>query len=440
MKKASDKKTNETIRNVSGFSRTIYKLHQETKPSQEEFLDPWSSLRPSFLIKKISRDIMGFFKNKGGAPDFDGCFRLKNGSIDLDQVYDRWALLFPARTYLPPDYPHLQLWYLTKRFDPSLKSIPDKEVGLLASISSLMAEKYQDYASMGKKGSFAFGFNSTPFSFIRNKEGRYYSGGESVRLFHAHFLLFPPKEKMYKFRVNKKDLYLVYPTDFSRELFKIIANSKKIVDQVFGKMKPKVGERGFEFSYPLSGDLDTDMKKLWYFFKRLDDLFSRIELMLIHSFYQGGDEFIAEVEKFIKTKDVTENQDELSRLILAGKEREIGQIRSFLKKGLERVAADYQAELESSDLERLANGLTINEEGDISSFVFGEKKVLRPGMGYGCLVILKKNHFEVMINPLDILGSKGLMESSGYWVKKKIISHQPPSWLRFMMAGFQASC
>jgi hypothetical protein len=130
-----------------------------------------------------------------------------------------------------------------------------------------------------------------------------------------------------------------------------------------------------------------------------------------------------------KSKELSKAEKLLADLIVVGEERPLEEIRTILVAKLSDLASRYQTKFSPRELGRLTDQLAINEKGDLSSFVFGERVVLRPGMGYSQLLEESdKKRFKMRLNPLDILGPKGLIESSGYWFEKKIIRKNYPRW------------
>ncbi len=403
---------------VWGFPRTIYELGKVSKG----FLDPWTSLKPSFLRKKIASDIWGVFGLRGGKLTFDSYFKVKGKSVDFPRLNNRWALVFPKRTYLPPEFPHFQFWLLSRNFVPSPKFLNGKELLELEKIVELFFELYEQYSvKKGIKGKAAFGFNSTTFSFIKDEGGRYYSGGQSVRVFHLHALLIPKPKKL---EVPQRDLSLVYPTDFSRALFGLIFLNRKIQKKLKIASKTKVirAKRGVKIEKPLKE------KNLGKIMVEIDRLMYQLQKILTRSFYLDTDRFISHLDDIEKLKDIKTAEKKIKELIVVGKERPIKDIKSILIGQLEDLARKYNSKFESIDLLKLADKLELDKNGDLCSRVFGKLVVLRPGMGYGVLMEKSGEKMIVRINPLDVMRVKGLIESSGYWFEKKIIKTEYPDW------------
>jgi len=407
---------------VYGFPRTIYK----SRGQSPGFLNPWTSLEPSFLRKKIAPDILGVFRSFPKGLKFESFVRVKGKSVDPEQINEHWVLVLPKRSYLPPDYPHFQLWLLTRSFAPSPKFLGKSQRQTLMEIVRCFSKLYKKYSrDFNKKGKVAFGFNSTPFSFIKDKQGRYYAGGQSVRVFHLHFLLIPPPKEI---TVKKEEQYLVYPTDFALSLFGLLFTQKKIQEAVGlpAKASVKVGRRGIEIDWP--GWKESSYLKLGEAIEKIDRLLYRVQLILVRSFYQDSKKLLGEIERLEKTNDVAEARRHLGHLLVVGKERPLEDCRSILAGQLEKLGRGYKVNFAKKELTALVGLLSINENGDIASFVFGRRVVLRPGMGYGMMIEVKRKKVKVKINPLDVLGSKGLIESSGYWFEKKIIKNEYPGW------------
>ena len=403
---------------VWGFPRTIYELGKESKG----FLDPWTSLKPSFLQAKIASDIWGIFGMRGETLSFNPSFKVKGKSVDLSSLSDKWALVFPKRTYLPPKFPHFQFWLLSRDFVPSPKFVSAKELLVLEEIVDVFTDLYTKYSKKeGIGGRIAFGYNSTPFSFIRDETGRYCSGGQSVRVFHLHALLIPKPKKL---QVSKKDLSLVYPTDFSKALLNLIFLNKKI-QKVFGltdSMEVNKAKRGVKIIKPVRG------KELGEIITEIDKVMYRVQKILVRSSYQDADKFLAHLTEIEKLNDTEMAQEKIKKLVVVGKERSLDDIKLMLVSQLEDLAVKHETNFKKKDLIALADKLFFDKNGDLCSRVFGEPVVLRPGMGYGVLIEKIGTDLIIRINPLDVMRVKGLIESSGYWFEKKIIKTDYPSW------------
>ena len=167
-----------------------------------------------------------------------------------------------------------------------------KEIEILAEASKAIGDSFLKFSQEIKKGIFCFGYNATPFSFIRDAEGYYYAGGQSVRVFHSHYLLMMPQAQMKKIPVDRENLYLVYPTDFALKLFKLIFGSPQIHKKLFKKIKFWFDERGLVFEYPFLANNTGNFKNLWLLLREIDKIFYQIQLILIYAFYQDGKKFI----------------------------------------------------------------------------------------------------------------------------------------------------
>ena len=405
---------------VFGFPRTIYQLPFQTKG----FLDPWSSLRSSYLRRKIAPDILGVFRFQRRL-FFDPFFKVKRGFVDSSQLENRWALVFPKRSYLPPQFPHFQLWLLSSDYVPCPKFLKSRETKVLAKIMETFFEIYENYRSKIGEGKIAFGFNSTPFSFIKDEQGRYYAGGQSVRVFHLHFLLIPSPKKIL---VKEEELFLVYPTRFSHRLFKLFLLSPAVKRKLGLRRQVKVASylRGIKVSLPEK----TSFLELGEFIRRLDSLLYQLQLVLVDSFYEDGKKFLRVARQLERIKRVDKIEKKLEHLLIIGKEKPLEEIRKDLFVNLKKLARSWGWRLTEERFNFLANTLFLNEDGDISSSVLGQPVVLRPGLGYGLLGEKTKKRIVLKINPLDVLGSKGLIESSGYWFEKKIFEEKHPLWMR----------
>ena len=403
---------------VWGFPRTIYELGKESRG----FLDPWTSLKPSFLQSKIASDIWGTFGMKGDKLSFNPSFKIKGNSVDFSELSDKWALVFPKRTYLPPEFPHFQFWLLSRDFVPSPKFLSESELIELDKIIDLFADLYDQYSRKeGIGGKVAFGYNSTPFSFIKDETGRYYSGGQSVRVFHLHALLIPKPKKL---EVPQRNLSLVYPTDFSKALLNLIFLNKRI-QKSFGitsSMKVKKAKRGVKIIKPIKG------KELGIIMVEVDRLMYRVQKILVRSFYRDADQFISRLKDIEKLKSTEKAEIMIKKLVVVGKERSLEDIKAMLVGQLEDLAIKYNTKFKGKDLLNLADKLEIDVNGDLCSRVFKKMVVLRPGMGYGVLMEKVGEKMIVRINPLDVMSVKGLIESSGYWFEKKIIKTEYPDW------------
>ncbi|MFH1601927.1 MAG: hypothetical protein ABIB61_03155 [Candidatus Shapirobacteria bacterium] len=410
-------------RRVMGFPRTIYDFG-ERSPG---FLDPWTSLQPGYLREKIAPEIMGVFSNTAGGLKFYPYFKVKKDFVDPAQINDKWALVFPKRTYLPPNYPHFQLWLLGQDYIPSPKFMSDSEANILGQLIAIFTSALKAYAKKNRlKGKVAFGYNSTPFSFIKDKLGRYYAGGQSVRAFHLHCLLIPKPKKML---IPKNELFLIHPTTFSHKLLCLIFKNQKILKKLGAGGAKNIYKtiRGVKISSFSSRP--ASLQNLWQTVEKIDKLLYDVQSLLVLSFYKDADKFIRKIEKVVKSKDINKVKGVLEDLVVVGQERKLEVLKKRLREGLVKLGKRYGADFKPQDLKALIDCLCLDEKGDLASMVFDQKVVLRPGLGYALLVENNsQNRFSLKIQPLDVLGSKGLIESSGYWFEKKIIKKEFPNW------------
>lgn len=381
------------------LQRTILEDKEDDKV-KDSFLDPWTSLDPDFTLEKLSPDIISVFK-------------------DSDDDFPSWLLIYPKRSYLPSSNPHLQLWYVSKEFAPSFHFVDQGQKVFLAEIVDQVREIYK---KLGHKLTLAI--NATPFSFIKNDEGRYFAGGQSVRTFHLHFLAIP--ENLEKQKISDEEAVLVYPTDFSKKLFSLIFVNPDIQSYIFGDVKPKFVdyERGVEFTSRGS------LKSLIEIINKIDELMYQVQLSLIYSFYVDSEEFLDKISDFARTNDLEKMKNSLQELILVGNERTSGEVKLLVDKEIHRLGAKFGTSFAQEDIDDLVSCLVADESGDLASTFGSQKVVLRPGMGYGTMIKLDDKNYEISLVPLDSLKSEGIMESSGYNLTKKEIIHKKPSWLK----------
>lgn len=397
-----------------GLTRTI--LEEETDEKKKGgFLDPWSSLIPDFTREKLSPDIIALFKeNKTIIENFE----------KVDMPF--WALLFPKRSYLPPEYPHLQMWYLGQNFAPSLqfvdlkyRKVLIKAVEKITDIYNSLFEEEEDF----KNAKLGMAVNATPFSFIKNEEGKYYAGGQSVRTFHLHFLGVP--QDLEKKELTEEEAVLVYPTTFAHQLLELIFSKSGVVDFIFKKenLGFQPTERGIQFEY--AGEIKDLMEAVG----RLDEFMYQVQLSLIFAFYQDSEMFLDKLADFARTNDLKEMKSELDDLILVGYERSLPVVKDLVNKEIHRLGRKYDANFDNEKIDTVVECLTTDEEGDLASYLGDTKVVLRPGMGYGTMIWVEDGKYEINIVPLDSLESEGTMESNGYYFTEKEVIHEKPSWL-----------
>jgi len=386
---------------------------EEDKDSdQGGFLDPWTSLDPDFIRKKIAKDIIAVYKNGG--------FGLDQKKIQSVQV-PFWALLYPKRSYLPPDYPHLQLWYLSEEFCPSLQFLNLEKRKGLADIVEKMKMVYDQI--LGNDSHFSLAINATPFSFIKNEEGKYYAGGQSVRTFHLHFLGIP--QNLEKREFKEKEAALVYPTKFSYLLLEKIFSKKAVQDHIFKKDKVEfeTTERGIVYR------CQADTEELVLTLGRLDEIMYQIQLSLIYTFYQDSESFLELINRFAKEEDLEVLEKELSDLVLLGYERRLSFTKDLLNKEFHRLGRKYDMSFENEEIAEVTDSLTSDQNGDLASWIGDQKVVLRPGMGYGTMVKFKGGETEISVAPLDSLRSEGTMESNGYYFTEKVKINKKQKWV-----------
>lgn len=390
------------------------------------FLDPWTSLFPRFLKKKLSPDVLAIFTESGTQI---------NGHAWIEKTaFPFWALIFPKRSYMPPDYPHLQLWFLGQSFAPSLSFVDQRQQDLMVKIIGDINRAFDCFTDVRcRQCDRTFAINATPFSFIKDKEGKFYGGGQSVRTFHLHCFLMPQKLK--KIKIPKERAPLVYPTLFSLELFKLIFGYEKIHKVIFEKKKEtfKITRRGVVFNW------HGDLKKLVSVLNKIDQIFYQLQLILIHAFYRDSRNFLGKLGDLMAADYLEKIKGEKKKLILLGKERGLREAKRLLKKELTTLGKSYGLDFSEKKTDKVCQLLTMDKNGDLSSWVDDQVVALRPGMGYGCLVRLKGNHFSVHLSPLDSLLPEGTMESSGYLFVDKIKIKKKPFWLKSFIDCFQSS-
>ena len=393
------------------------------KPQVRKFLNPWTSLSPKFVRKKLTPDVLAVFKTN----------HLRLGNKQLKGIrFPFWAIVFPKRSYLPPVYPHLQLWFLSRRFIPSLSFLDPSQKESLTDLVLLTGEAIDRFTagnSFYRHSQKVLAFNATPFSFIKNKDGRYYAGGQSVRTFHLHFLLLPGRLK--KIAVNSDQAALVYPTQFSLSLFKLFFGRGKVRQSLLGKRLPvEITDRGVSFHF--SGDLPELISVL----TKVDHFFHRLQLSMINSFYRDSRAFLKELKDVIKVKDLVSAGAEVDELILLGKERSLPEAKILLEKEIMDLGRSLEVSFPKGKIKSVLASLTIDQNGDIASHIGRRVVALRPGMGYGCFVYFKKNGFQVNLSPLDSLFPEGVMESTGFFFTEKIVVNKKPSWVKDLLSCF----
>jgi len=386
------------------------------KPGQ--FLNPWTSLLPKFLREKLEPDVLAIFT--------EGRSINCQGSSCQKVPFPFWALVFPKRSYVPPQYPHLQLWFLGQSFAPSLSFVQKSEQQLMIKIIKKINRGLDCFFKKNPGRSFcqrAFAINATPFSFIKNEKGQFYGGGQSVRTFHLHCFLIPANLK--KINIPAEKAPLVYPTSFSLELFKLIFSSEKIHKMIFDRKKESFRETGRGVSFNFRGNFGGLIPVL----NKIDQLFYRLQLALIFCFYQDGKNFLDKLSDFMTADYLEETKKDRKKLILLGKERNLKEIRILLKRELLNLGKTYGVKFSKKKIDKISELLILDKNGDLSSWVGNQLVVLRPGMGYGTLVRLKNNSFNIHLVPIDSLLPEGTMESSGFIFTDKIQAPKRPLWL-----------
>ena len=373
---------------------------------------------PRFLREKLEPDVLAIF-TKGRSINCQGssCRKIP---------FPFWALVFPKRSYVPPQYPHLQLWFLGQGFAPSLSFVQKSEQQLMVEIIEKINYSFDCFLKKNPNQSScqrAFAVNATPFSFIKDKSGQFYGGGQSVRTFHLHCFLIPADLK--KIDIPAQKAPLVYPTRFSLELFKLIFGSEKIRKIIFNQKKESFQEteRGVRFNFRGNfGELVSVLNKI-------DQLFYRLQLALIFCFYQDSKNFLDKLSDFMTADYLGEIKKDRKKLILLGKERNLTEARVLLKRELLRLGKSYGVRFSEKKIDKISKLLVLGKNRDLSSWVGNQVVVLRPGMGYGTLVGFKNNYFDVHLAPIDSLLPEGTMESSGFIFTDKIQVSQKPLWL-----------
>ncbi len=393
--------------------------NEKEKKGKGGFLDPWSSLIPDYTRQKLSPDFIAYFKNN----------QVFIGKPDEEVEMPYWGLLFPKRSYLPPDYPHLQMWYLGKNFAPSLQFIDFNERKDFQKGVKLLVDIYQDLFSQEQKyenAKLGLAINATPFAFIKNEEGKYFAGGQSVRTFHLHFLGIPQDLETKK--LDEKEAVLVYPAEFSHLLLKLIFNQEGMREFVFkGESKYEETDRGIRFNF------EGEIEELIAIIGRLDELMYQVQLSLIYSFYQDSEQFLDKLSDFARTMDLKEMQKELEDLILLGYERDLGVVKDLVNKELQRLGRKFGVDFDNEKIDQVCQSLTTDQAGDLASWFGEEKVVLRPGMGYGTMIWVNNGGYEINVVPLDSMQSEGTMESNGYIFSERIKVNQKPAWLDFFL-------
>ncbi len=404
------------------------KKDKEKKKDKGGFLTPWTSLLPAHLREKLEPDVLAAFK--------DGKLMFSKDTDPQEIDLPFWGIIFPKRSYLPPEYPHLQLWLLGNYFAPCLYFVHKKEKKDLVKITQLMMRCGDKFIKNQKKEAEAtFAINATPFSFIKKEDGKYYGGGQSVRTFHLHFLL-RPTNLTNKHQFSEQEAALVYPTTFAHELFQLVFLNPGLQKKIFGRIwDTEVTERGVAF------EIKKDNQRLIEVLDKIDEIFYQLQLSMIYAFYTDSKHFLDKLAQFMKSGNLRELKKELEHLILVGEERDLNQAKQILKQELERFAKKFGASFLPGQIKTVINELAIDKKsGDLASWVGKEKVVLRPGLGYGLFAKVKQDKIGIHIAPEDSLKSEGTMESNGYYFTKKIKISERPDWFEQIENYLAAFC
>jgi len=409
-----------------GIKGTI--LEERKKKKKVKFLDPWSSLLPDFTKKQLAPDIVATFTPSS--------FEM----VRFDRISEKdlpfWALLYPKRSYVPPENPHLQLWFLADYFAPCLSFIKQDQRELMVRIADRIDRAFDSLSREMPRLSKcrkAIVINATPFSFIKNADGRFFGGGQSVRTFHMHFLMMPRDLK--RVEISPEKAPLVYPTTFSVALFSLIFGAKKIQKTIFGQSGGglKMTDRGVVFDW--EGGL-ADLVPVLY---RIDRLFYQLQLSLIHSFYQDSKNFLDLLTEFMAAESLEKLKEMREKLVLLGKERELEEARVLLREELLKLGEKYRVRFSERKIDKIGRLLVLDNKADLASFVGRQKVTLRPGMGYGCLAERVRGGFKIQLTPLDSLFPEGTMESTGHIFTEKIKVSRKGKWLARLLQCLEES-
>ena len=405
------------------FPRTIYQLKGE-----ESFLNPWSSLNTKTTYRHLRREILFAIDN------LHGKVQVKKPPLTEADVLRRWILALPRRNYTPPQYPHLQLWYLSKYFTPTLALLPREQLLILPNIIEVIKRailRWQRQQNLA--GQFVFGINATPFAFIKRRDGSYWPGGQSVRAFHLSCLLLPSRRVMKKQVISQDRLGLIYPSDFAINILKFWFHLPNLQDYILSHSRFHYlsTRRGLVFKFPITNK--GNLTEILAFLYRFDQIAYKVQLILIHSLYKKSEHFLNNLETLLVSTDA----DAL---------KEARRLHLHFEGVLPLVALEkIWAGLQKLDLayghrrrllpylryrwKKVAASLVLNEQNEPSSFLANVPIALRPGMGYGYLVEEKAGNNNVWIMPLDTLLPKGIIEARGFSFSEKIVRHQKPAWL-----------
>ncbi len=405
------------------FPRTIYRLKGETS-----FLDPWSSLNTKTTYQHLHHEIL---LTIGGSQK---ALQVRGPPQSESDILRHWILVLPRRNYTPPRYPHLQLWYLSKCFTPTLSLLPQKQLAILPLIiravrrAILSWQRQQNLA-----GRFVFGINATPFAFIRRPDGSYWPGGQSVRAFHLSCLLLPLRRMMEKQAVAEDKMGLIYPSDFALNLLKFWFYLPNLRAYIFPHSHPGYvfTKRGLIVKF--SGTNGDTLVDILAFLRRFDQIAYQVQLILIRSLYRKSEHFLEALKTLLVSGDTNILKD-TKNLHLRFRGNPPAYALESIWVGLRGLNLAYGRR--RSPVQRLRRqwgkvsaSLTLNKQEEPASFLRGVSVILRPGMGYGYLVEEGNNKMKVWIMPLDTLFPKGIIEARGFSFSKKIVRHQAPEWL-----------
>lgn len=390
---------------------TIFELNKKAK--ETGFLDPWTSILPDFLKEKMEPDVLAIFDKNAN--------RIENQS-DLHKIKSPfWVLVFPKRSYVPVEYPHLQLWFLGEDFSPSLYFLDGQQKDNVVKIVKEVRASIECFSRQSKLSSSpVIAYNATPFSFVKNDKGQYVGGGQSVRTFHFH--LFAVPENLKKINLSRDQIPVVYPTKFALEFFRLIFRNKQIQRSLFGieDFDYKTNNLGIEFEF------GENLRDLVEVLSEIDKLFYRLQMILIQAFYKDSKNFLEKINTLIFSGRSKSGKEEM---VLFGKERALLEIKKNFKiETMRKLLDEYQVRINEDELNDVANLLRLDANGDLASTVDDQVVVLRPGLGYGCFIKVKDKNYHVHIAPLDTINSKGVMESAGHFTTGRTTISEKPVW------------
>ncbi len=417
------------------FPRTIYKIKKDRRLG---FLDPWDSLSPSLVYRHLRPEIIAQIISDKKKPKIAVSPLRKKPKLSRGQ----WFLSLPRRSYTPPDYPHLQLWYLSRQFTPTLSLLPPSDQKNLILISWQLWHAFKKW---GRRypGQFAFGINATPFSFVRRRDGRYWPGGQSVRMFHASYLWLPRITMMKRQAIREQQLSLIYPLDFSLALFKFWFHLRGIQEYLFTKKRYHYyfNERGLVIK---CRRIDKQsIADLLAFLIRFDHIAYQIELIMIYALYKESERFLSKLNRFLLSRNLEEIYNLRQELILPFAGRPAKLSKELLLASLLRLASNYSSSKKETSSLRfwppVTDTLVLSADGRPASSLGSYHHLLRPGMGYGYLLRFTASNLVLTVTPLDSLEPKGIIEANGFLFSEKIFRHQLPNWFFELARIFRAS-